>query len=97
MRTWIAFSLALVVGLASVGSAWAFSCPTLVKAANEAIAAAEPKAGTGDDDRQKARNAGMIEEAKVLAKDAEASHGAGKHGLSEAQAKAAKWLAEQVK
>jgi hypothetical protein len=96
MRTWIAFSLALVVGLASVGSAWAFSCPTLVKAANEAIAAAEPKAGTGDD-RQKARNAGMIEEAKALTRDAEASHGAGKHGLSEAQAKAAKWLAEQVK
>ena len=96
MRTWIAFSLALVVGLASVGSAWAFSCPSLVKGANEAIAAAEPKAAMGDD-RQKARNAGMIEEAKALAKEAEASHGAGKHGLSEAQAKAAQWLAEQVK
>jgi hypothetical protein len=48
------------------------------------------------DDRQKARNAGMIEEAKALNKEAEASHAAGKHGLSEAQAKAAKWLAEQV-
>jgi hypothetical protein len=96
MRTWVSLSLALVVGLASVGSAWAFSCPTLVKSANEAIAAAEPKAGMGDD-RQKARNAGMIEEAKALSKEAEASHAAGKHGLSEAQAKAAKWLAEQVK
>ena len=53
MRTWVSLSLALVVGLATVGSAWAFSCPTLVKAANEAIAAAEPKAGMGDD-RQKA-------------------------------------------
>jgi hypothetical protein len=96
MRIWIALSLALVVGLAAVGSVWAFSCPTLVKAANEAIAAAKPKANMGDD-RQKLRNAGMIEEAKALSKEAEVSHAAGKHGLSEAQAKAAKYLAEQVK
>ena len=54
----------------AVGSVWAFSCPTLVKAANEAIAAAEPKANMGDD-RQKLRNAGMIEEAKALSKEAE--------------------------
>jgi hypothetical protein len=96
MRTFFVLSLAFLAGLAAAGSAWAFSCPNLVKGANEAIAAAEPKAGLGDD-RQKARNAGMIEEAKVLVKDAEASHAGGKHGLSEAQAKAAKWLAEQVK
>jgi hypothetical protein len=96
MRTWVALSLALLMGLAIAGPAWAFSCPTLVKAANEAIAKAEPMASSGDD-RQKARNAGMIEEAKALSKDAEASHAAGKHGLSEAQAKASKWLAEQVK
>jgi hypothetical protein len=96
MRIWVALSLALVVGLAAVGSAWAFSCPTLVKAANEAIAKAEPMAMQGDD-RQKARNAGMIEEAKALSKDAEGSHAGGKHGLAEAQAKASKWLAEQVK
>jgi hypothetical protein len=96
MRIWIALTLAVVVGLAAVGSVWAFSCPTLVRAANEAIAVAEPKANMGDD-RQKARNAGMIEEAKALSKEAEASHAAGKHGLSEAQAKAAKYLAEQVK
>jgi hypothetical protein len=95
MRTVLVFSLALLVGLAA-GQVWGFSCPTLVKAANDAIAASEPKAAMGDD-RQKARNAGMIEAAKMLAKDAEASHGGGKHGLSEAQAKAAKWLAEQVK
>ena len=38
MRIGIALSLALVVGLAAVGSVWAFSRPTLVKAANEAIA-----------------------------------------------------------
>jgi hypothetical protein len=96
MRTWVALSLALLMGLAVAGPAWAFSCPTLVKGANEAIAKAEPMATKGDD-RQKARNAGMIEEAKALSKDAEASHAAGKHGLSEAQAKAAQWLAEQVK
>jgi hypothetical protein len=96
MRTFFTLALAVLVALAAVGSAWAFSCPSLVKGANEAIAAAEPKAGMGDD-RQKARNAGMVEEAKALVKDAEASHAGGKHGLSEAQAKAAKWLAEQVK
>jgi hypothetical protein len=95
MRTYIAPSLALLVGLATAGSAWAFSCPALVKSANEAIATAEPKAGAGDD-RQKARNAGMLGEAKALSKEAEASHAAGENGLSEAQAKAAKWLAEQV-
>jgi hypothetical protein len=96
MRTWVALSLALVVGLAAVGSAWAFSCPTLVKAANEAIAKAEPMAMQGDD-RQKARNAGMISVAKDLNKQAEADHGAGKHAESEAKAKAARFLAEQVK
>jgi hypothetical protein len=96
MRTLFTLALAVLVGLAVVGQASAFSCPALVKGANEAIAAAEPKAGMGDD-RQKARNAGMIEAAKSLSKEAEATHGAGKHGLSEAQAKAAKWLAEQVK
>jgi hypothetical protein len=96
MPTLFTSALAILVGLAVVGQASAFSCPTLVKGANEAIAAAEPKAGMGDD-RQKARNAGMVEAAKALSKEAEASHGAGKHGLSEAQAKAARWLAEQVK
>lgn len=86
----------LVLMVLAAGSAFAFSCPTLVKSANEAIAKAEPMAGMGDD-RQKARNAGMIEEAKDLVKQAEASHAGGKHALSEAQAKAATYLAEQVK
>ena len=95
MRTPLALSLALLVGLAAAGPAWAWTCPVLVKAANEAIAKAEPMAMQGDD-RQKARNAGMIEEAKALSKAAEASHPSN-HGLAEAQAKAAKWLAEQVK
>jgi hypothetical protein len=96
MRKSLTLALAVLVGLAAVGSAWAFSCPTLVKSANDAIAAAEPKAGMGDD-RQKARNAGMIEEAKALSKGAEADHAGGQHARSEAKAKAAKWLAEQVK
>ncbi len=89
--------LAVLVAVGFVaGTAFAFSCPTLVKAANESIATAEPKANTGDD-RQKARNAGMIEEAKELVKEAEAAHAGGQHGRSEAKAKAAKYLAEQVK
>src|SRR2546422_10634194 len=90
-----------LVGLVSaglaVGNAFAFSCPSLVKAANEAIAKAEPMAMKATDEKQKARNMGMIEAAKDLTKQAEASHAAGKHGLSEAQAKAAKYLAEQAK
>src|SRR6059036_2685337 len=47
-----------VVSLAPAGSAFAFSCPTLVKAANEAIAKAEPMAMKATDDRQKARDMG---------------------------------------
>src|SRR5438128_11850497 len=68
-----------LVGLVSaglaVGNAFAFSCPSLVKAANEAIAKAEPMAMKATDEKQKARNMGMIEAAKDLTKQAEASHG----------------------
>jgi hypothetical protein len=96
MRTFFTIALAVLFAVVTVGQAWAFSCPNLVKGANEAIAAAEPKAGMGDD-RQKARNAGMLEEAKALSKAAEADHAGGQHARSEAKAKAAKWLAEQVK
>jgi hypothetical protein len=91
----IVVAVLVSVGLVA-GDALAFSCPTLVKAANEEIAKAEPKAGSGDD-RQKARNAGMISVAKDLNKQAEADHAGGKHAESEAKAKAAKYLAEQVK
>ena len=95
-QTAVALSAALL-GLAAVaGPAFAFSCPTLVNAANEAIAQAEPKAQTGDD-RQKARNAGMIDEAKDLVKASEAAHAGGSHARAEAKAKAAKFLAESVK
>lgn len=90
-----------VVALISIGlvagEALAFSCPRLVKEATDAIAKAEPMASQGADDRAKARNAGSLEAAKALSTEAEADHGGGKHGLSEAKAKAAKWLAEQVK
>jgi len=89
-------AVTMAVSVALTGSALAFSCPTLVKAANEAIAKAEPMAAKATDERQKARNAGMVDEAKDLVKQADASHAAGKHGMAEAQAKAAKWLAEQV-
>jgi hypothetical protein len=92
----VALALALAVTLAA-GNAWAFSCPSLVKSANEAIAAAEPKAMAVSNDREKARAQGMIEEAKALAKAAEADHAAGQHTRSEAKAKAARFLAEQVK
>ena len=95
MKTLLLVVVALVSAGLVVGDAFAFSCPTLVKAANEAITKAEPNAGKGDD-RQKARAAGMITVAKDLSKEAEADHAAGKHAESEAKAKAAKFLADQV-
>lgn len=91
----VVFAVLVSVALVA-GSAYAFSCPKLAKEASDAIAKAEPMAGSGDD-RQKARNAGMIAVAKDLVKGAEADHAGGKHGNAEAKAKAAKWLAEQVK
>lgn len=94
MRTSLAVALVVALG---AGPAWAFSCPTLVKAANEAIAAAEPKAAAVANDREKARALAMVEEAKALSKSAEADHAGGQHARSEAKAKAAKWLADQVK
>ena len=96
MKTLTVLFAALMVVALAAGSAFAFSCPKLVTAAKEALAKAEPMAGSGDD-RQKARSAGLIEEAKELVKGAEADHAACKHGRSEAKAKAAKFLAEQVK
>ena len=84
--------------------ALAFSCPALQKAANEAIAQAEVKAASISGDREKGRAMGMIAEAKALVKASETAHkeGATKqdaalHYKAEAQAKAAKALAEQIK
>ena len=81
----------------AAGDALAFSCPTLIKAANESIAKAEPLAAKATGDREKARAAAMVEEAKELVKQAEADHASGNHARSEAKAKAAKALAELVK
>lgn len=84
------------VGLLT-GPAFAFSCPNLVKGGNEAIAKAEATAATTTDDRQKARNTGLIDEAKELNKGAEAAHASGAHARAEAKALGAKALAEMVK
>lgn len=97
MKTLTVVFLALaVVGLVA-GDAFAWSCPALTKAANEAIAKAEATAAKATDDRQKARNSGLIEEARELSKAAEAAHTGGSHGRAEAKAKAAQALAELVK
>lgn len=98
MKT-LARTLAALATVALVTSpAFAFTCPALVKGGNEAIAKAEATAANTTDDRQKARNAGLIEEAKELNKGAEAIHGSGgSHVRAEAKAHAAKALAEMVK
>jgi hypothetical protein len=86
------------------GQAFAFSCPTLVKAANESITKAESNAGKITEEREKGRAMAMITEAKELVKQAEADHkeaGAKKdaelHYRAEAKAKAAKVLVDLVK
>ncbi len=104
MKRLVAVIAALVsVGLVA-GSAAAFSCPSLQKAANEAITQAESRAATVSGDREKARATSMLAEAKDLVKASEANHkdGAAKqdaalHYKAEAEAKAAKALAELVK
>src|SRR5262245_14202374 len=97
-------SAAMALAIALAGQAWAFSCPTLIKAANESIAKAETAVGNISDDREKGRAMMMIELAKQWNKEADADHkeaGAKKdaqlHYRSEAKAKAAKALVDQVK
>ena len=91
-------TLAALATVALVTSpAFAFTCPVLVKGGNEAIAKAEATAAKTTDDRQKSRNAGLIDEAKELNKGAEAAHASGAHGRAEAKAHAAKALAEMGK
>ena len=97
MKT-VTAALALFVSVALVaGTALAFTCPLLVKGANEAIAKAEQTAAKTTDDRQKLRNGGLLDEAKELSKAAEAAHTAGNHARAEAKAYAAKLIAELVK
>jgi hypothetical protein len=84
--------------------AYAFSCPQLIKAANESISKAETATAKITEEREKDRAAVMVAQAKELVKEAEADHkGAGAkkdaqlHYRAEAKAKAAKALADLVK
>jgi hypothetical protein len=96
MRILVLTVVALVaVGLVA-GQAFAFSCPSLQKAAAESITKAEANAAKASGDREKARATAMVEEAKELNKQSEADHKAGNHAKSEAKAKAAKALADMV-
>jgi hypothetical protein len=97
MRSALPVLVALAFLALAAGDAFAFSCPTLVKAANESIAKAEPLAAKASGDREKARATAMVDEAKDLVKQAEADHASGNHARAEAKAKAAKALAEMVK
>ena len=93
----------LIMVFATVNAS-AFSCPTLIRAANESIAKAEAKAKGITKKREKGRALAMIELAKQLNQEAEADHkgaaahkSAEGHYRSEAKAKAAKALADMVK
>ena len=94
----------LVATSLTAGQAFAFTCPVLIKGANESITKAEAAAGNIMDDREKGRAMMMIELAKQWNKEADADHkeaGAKKdaqlHYRAEAKAKAAKALVDQVK
>ncbi len=96
-------AVAVSLGLA-VSGALAFTCPVLQKAANESIAKAEQATAKMTDAQAKDRAMAMIEVAKGLVKSSEENHRKaidtkdGKvHYPAEAQAKAAKALADMVK
>jgi hypothetical protein len=104
MKTFIVV-LSVLVGVGLMATqAFAFSCPTLIKAANESIAHAESTAAKITDNREKGRAMGIIDLAKDLNKQAAADHkeavdkkSAEPHYRAEAKAKAAKALADMVK
>jgi len=86
------------------GTAFAFTCPVLIKGANESIAKAESAAGKVTEEREKGRAMAMIELAKQWNKEADTDHkeagakkDAGLHYRAEGKAKAAKALADLVK
>ena len=98
----------LVAGVVAVmfmaGQAFAFTCPVLIKGANESISKAEAAAGKITDEREKGRAMAMIALAKDLVTQAEADHkeaGAKKdaelHYRAEAKAKASKLIVDQIK
>lgn len=89
------------ITLAVSSQVFAFTCPALIKAANESIAKAEAAADKVTDEREKARAVTLIAMVKDLVKQADADHkeaGAKKdaqlHYNAETKAKAAKALAE---
>jgi hypothetical protein len=96
MKTLSLVLVALVSVALVAGPAFAFSCPSLQKAAGESIQKAEANAAKVSGDREKARATAMVEESKTLNKASEESHKGGQHPKSEAQAKAAKALADMV-
>jgi hypothetical protein len=104
VRKFLASVLFSFIMLAFLSQVFAFTCPVLIKGANESIAKAEAAAANIKEDREKGRAMMMIELAKQWNKEADADHkeaGAKKdaqlHYRAEAKAKAAKALADQVK
>lgn len=100
----VALAVAVSVAGLAVTDALAFSCPALQQAANDSIGAAEQAAGKIADAQAKGRALAMVEVAMSLVKASNESHkkavetkDAKLHFQSEAQAKAAKSIAEMVK
>ena len=96
----LALATAVAATLAA-GQAFAFTCPALIKGANESIAKAEAAAEKVTDEREKARAMTLVAMVKDLVKQADADHkeaGAKKdaqlHYNAETKAKAAKALAD---
>lgn len=101
-RTAVLVALALAV-LVAAGTALAFQCPKLQKAAGESIAKAEAAVVKVADAKAKAAAQAMVSLAKELNAASEASHKKGAdtkdanlHYRSEAEAKAAKALADMA-
>lgn len=98
------FLVTLIAVILVTGNVFAFTCPVLIKGANESITKAESVASTITVEREKDRALVMIQLAKDLVKQADADHkeaGAKKdaqlHYNAEAKAKAAKALVDMVK
>jgi len=101
-RMTVVVAVALAVLLVA-GPALAFQCPKLTKAAGESIAKAEAAVGKVADAKAKAAAQAMVNLAKELNGAAEASHKkaadtkeANLHYRAEAEAKAAKALADMA-
>lgn len=104
MKTFVFVLTALVAVGLLVGEAFAFTCPKLIKVADESIAKAESAAAKITGEREKGRAMVMIELAKQWSKEAAADHkeavdkkSAEAHYRGEAKAKAAQALADMVK